>query len=119
MAESLVELDSLEVVVIVDNEVDPMTPYKNTQFTASNRFIDLALESPYTPTDRGECTKELRMHQLCCGAHGLSLMIVCGTLLYNSNEQRDSDGFDVRPQLKDHHDEQFSSIPHPKSTSGS
>lgn len=76
MAESLVELDSLEVVVIVDNEVDPMSPYKNTQLAASNRFIDLALKSPYIPENRGEGTKELRMHQLCCGAHGLSLMIV-------------------------------------------
>jgi len=81
MAESLVELDSLEIVVVVDNEVDPMTPYKNTQFAASGRFIDLAIGSPYTPSDRGDCSKELRMHQLCCGAHGLSLMIVRETIL--------------------------------------
>lgn len=76
MADSLVEVDSVEVVVIVDNEVDPMSPYKNTQLAVSNRFIDFALKSPYLPTDRGEGVRELRMHQLCCGAHGLSLMIV-------------------------------------------
>lgn len=77
MADSLIELDSLEVVIIVDNEVDPMSPYPNPQFSSvSNRFIHFALNSPHIPQNRGEGTKELKMSQLCCGAHGLSLMIV-------------------------------------------
>jgi 7,8-dihydropterin-6-yl-methyl-4-(beta-D-ribofuranosyl)aminobenzene 5'-phosphate synthase len=77
MSESLVELDSLEVVVIIDNEVDPMSPYPNPQLSSvSNRFIHFALNSPHIPENRGKGTKELKMNQLCCGAHGLSLMIV-------------------------------------------
>jgi len=77
MADSLIELDSLEVVIVLDNEVDPQSPYPNPQFSSvSNRFIHIALNSPHIPQNRGKGTKELKMSQFCCGAQGLSLMIV-------------------------------------------
>jgi 7,8-dihydropterin-6-yl-methyl-4-(beta-D-ribofuranosyl)aminobenzene 5'-phosphate synthase len=82
MADSLIELDSLEVVMVIDNEVDPMSPYPNPQFSSvSNRFIHVALNSPHIPQNRGNGTKEMKMSQLCCGAHGLSLMIVSSVFL--------------------------------------
>ena len=77
MADSLIELDSLEVTIVIDNEVDPMSPYPNPQLSSvSNRIIHLAINSPHIPQNRGKGTKELKMSQFCCGAHGLSLMIV-------------------------------------------
>ena len=73
---SLVELDQLEILVILDNEVDPISKYTNEDVVVTNRFIDFAIGSPHRPADRGDGCRELRMSSLCCGAHGLSLMIV-------------------------------------------
>ncbi len=75
MSSSLVELDCLEVLVIVDNEVDPMSKYQNPGLLVSGRLIDIALTSPHYPDQRGKGCRELQMNSLCCGAHGLSLMI--------------------------------------------
>ena len=57
----LVEIDALEVLVIVDNEVDPMSPYTQPSMTVSGQMKDLALFSPFQPQGRGPGTKELRM----------------------------------------------------------
>jgi 7,8-dihydropterin-6-yl-methyl-4-(beta-D-ribofuranosyl)aminobenzene 5'-phosphate synthase len=73
---SLVELDALEVVVIVDNEVDPISKYEIPDLTVSGQMKDVAIGSPFHVHDRGNAIKELRMDALCCGAHGLSLIIV-------------------------------------------
>lgn len=74
MAEGLTELDSLEILVIVDNEVDPMSTYKCEGLTTSGNWVDhsRALNDPA----RGDAKREMGMDTLCCGAHGLSLMIV-------------------------------------------
>lgn len=74
---ALEELDSLEILVIVDNEVDPISKYPQEGVTAYGNLADLAKDSPYLPKDRGgKAVHEVRMDQICCGAHGLSLMIV-------------------------------------------
>lgn len=74
---SLEELDSLEILVVVDNEVDPISKYPQEGVTAYGNLADLARDSPYHPQDRGgQAVHEVRMDQICCGAHGLSLMIV-------------------------------------------
>ena len=74
---SLVPLDALEVHVIVDNEVDPISSYTQIpDVEGTGRFLDLALNTPFTVEGRGTARKEMRMENLCCGAHGLSLMIV-------------------------------------------
>ena len=72
----LVELDALEILVIVDNEVDPMSTYQNPALKVSGQLLDIGLGSKTEVHDRGDVSKELRMDNICCGAHGLSLMIV-------------------------------------------
>ena len=73
-ASNLVEIDHLEVTVIVDNELDPMSPSPNPAVIspAPMRGIPLA---PIQDGQRGESQLELRMDSICCAAHGLSLMI--------------------------------------------
>jgi hypothetical protein len=73
----LEEIDSIEILVIVDNEVDPISKYPQEGVTAYGNLADLARDSPYHPNGRGgKGVHEVRMDQICCGAHGLSLMIV-------------------------------------------
>lgn len=73
---SLVEIDSLDITVIVDNELDVMSPPPPNTVQATGLLGNIALESPYILHDRGEASKELRMSSICCAAHGLSIMIV-------------------------------------------
>ena len=73
---NLQEVDSLEVMVIVDNELDPMSPPAHDTVRISGLIGTIAMKSPHTLTDRGDATKELRMDDICCSAHGLSLLVV-------------------------------------------
>lgn len=73
---SLVEIDALEVLVIVDNEVDPISSYQHPDLTVSGQLADIALRAPIQGTDRAPAKHEIRLDNVCCGAHGLSLMIV-------------------------------------------
>jgi 7,8-dihydropterin-6-yl-methyl-4-(beta-D-ribofuranosyl)aminobenzene 5'-phosphate synthase len=79
---SLVEIDSLEIEVIVDNEVDPMSAYNVDGLEVSGRFADVAMGSPHPAPGRAEAQRELHLGDLCCGAHGLSLMIVSSEANY-------------------------------------
>lgn len=72
---SLVEVDSLEILVIIDNELDPISTYQIPNLTATGNMMHIAFANPNKPTDRGPNTHELRMDNVCCSAHGLSLMI--------------------------------------------
>jgi 7,8-dihydropterin-6-yl-methyl-4-(beta-D-ribofuranosyl)aminobenzene 5'-phosphate synthase len=72
----LVELDALEILVIVDNEVDPISTYSNPAMQVSGNLVHIAMRSQTEVHDRGGAVKEIRMDSICCGAHGLSLMIV-------------------------------------------
>lgn len=72
----LTEIDSLEILVIVDNEVDPMSTYSNPAIQATGNIVHIGMRSQSEVHDRGDAAKELRMDSICCGAHGLSLMIV-------------------------------------------
>lgn len=72
---SLVEADSVEVLVIVDNEIDPLSSFQNPGVQVSGNMLDVAMRGPGV-SERGGAVKELRMDNVCCGAHGLSLMIV-------------------------------------------
>ena len=77
---TLQEIDSLQVLVIVDNEVDPMSTYPHPDLKTEGNIIDIAQRVPLNDPDRGNAQSELQMTNVCCGAHGLSLMIV-STLL--------------------------------------
>ncbi|KAF9316636.1 hypothetical protein BG006_003502 [Podila minutissima] len=80
----LVELDSLRLTVIVDNEVDHMTsvPQELGQTSQAlklykdQRHLDKEKSSP--PTDHahpGVSTVAFDFNDLCCGAHGLSILV--------------------------------------------
>lgn len=72
----LVQVDSIEITVIVDNEVDPISPSNNpaVQYAGLMQGVPLTVLDPDTP--RGGAQAELRMQSICRGAHGLSLLIV-------------------------------------------
>jgi 7,8-dihydropterin-6-yl-methyl-4-(beta-D-ribofuranosyl)aminobenzene 5'-phosphate synthase len=74
---SLTEIDSLQVLVVIDNELDPALKYAQPPAVeAFGNIGQIGMTSPNKPKDRGQDCRELKMEQICCGAHGLSLMIV-------------------------------------------
>ena len=72
---SLVEIDSLEILVIIDNELDPISTYQVPGVAAEGNMMHIAFANSSKPTNRGPNVHELRMDTVCCSAHGLSLMI--------------------------------------------
>ncbi|KAI9045656.1 MBL fold metallo-hydrolase [Aspergillus affinis] len=76
MTLNLAEVDSLEAIVIVDNELDPLSPPPPDTVQVSGLMGSLAMNSPHTLTDRGDASKELQMEDICCSAHGLSILVI-------------------------------------------
>ena len=72
----LQEVDSLEAIVIIDNELDPLSPAAPNTVEVSGSLGAIAMGSKHTLTDRGEACKELRLEDVCCAAHGLSILVV-------------------------------------------
>jgi 7,8-dihydropterin-6-yl-methyl-4-(beta-D-ribofuranosyl)aminobenzene 5'-phosphate synthase len=75
---SLLEVDALDIQVIIDNELDPISPpAADTVQMTGGSMGQLAMSGPaLAPGERGDAIKELRMDHLCCSAHGLSIMVV-------------------------------------------
>ncbi len=73
---NLAEVDSVEILVIVDNEVDPISSYSHPDLKVTGNIIDVAQRVPLNDPNRGDAQSELKLTNLSCGAHGLSLMIV-------------------------------------------
>lgn len=73
---NLIEVDSLEAHVLIDNELDPMSTIAPDTVQVSGLMGHLAMGSPHNLDDRGDANKELRMEDLCCSAHGLSILLV-------------------------------------------
>lgn len=72
----LVELDTVKILVIIDNELDPISPSPNKNIIQSNTLKDIGLNGPTRQGNTpARAVKELRMDNICCSAHGLSLMI--------------------------------------------
>ncbi|KAF2666822.1 Metallo-hydrolase/oxidoreductase [Microthyrium microscopicum] len=93
MVSQLEEIDSLEVLVINDNELDPISRYP-PDVTAIGNLLHIALASPEgPPQNRGECIKEVKMDQICCGSHGISLMITA-----TKGDQKRTILFDTGPE---------------------
>ncbi|RDW76309.1 uncharacterized protein DSM5745_06301 [Aspergillus mulundensis] len=73
----LAELDDLEIHVIVNDELDPISPSPNPAVKVASRFMGI----PLTPLDsdagarRGGAAMEMRMDNICCAAHGISLLL--------------------------------------------
>ncbi|KAJ6133513.1 hypothetical protein N7471_008728 [Penicillium samsonianum] len=72
---NLQEVDSLEAIVIIDNELDPLSPPAPDTVQISGNLGSIAMGSKHTLTDRGEACKELRLADVCCAAHGLSILV--------------------------------------------
>ncbi|QQK48279.1 Metallo-beta-lactamase superfamily protein [Penicillium digitatum] len=72
---TLEEVDSLEAIVIIDNELDPLSPPAPETVNVSGNLGAIAMGSKHTLTDRGEACKELRLEDVCCAAHGLSILV--------------------------------------------
>lgn len=91
MTIQLQEVDTIDIQVLVDNELDPISKSSNPSVvdTTSFRLTPLPAES------RGPAAMELRMDNICCGAHGLSLMITVTagekkhTLLFDAGPEED------------------------------
>ncbi|KAF9872554.1 metallo-beta-lactamase superfamily protein [Colletotrichum karsti] len=72
---NLVELDSLEILAIIDNELDPISPCPNSLIEQSGGIKDISARACRESPQEGGPVRELRMGNICCSAHGLSLMI--------------------------------------------
>lgn len=77
----LQEVDSLEAIVIVDNELDPMSPPAPDTVQVLGNLGHIAMRNDANLTDRGGASKEMRMEDICCSAHGLSILVVCYKIL--------------------------------------
>lgn len=90
----LEELDSVEILVIIDNELDPISPCPSTEVQYSGGIREIAFRNPaFEPAAGGGPIRELKMEEICCSAHGLSLMVT-GV----KGEQRRTILFDAGPE---------------------
>ncbi|EFQ97740.1 metallo-beta-lactamase superfamily protein [Nannizzia gypsea CBS 118893] len=88
-------LDSLEVTVIIDNELDVMSPPPPTvlgSIVSHGSLGNIALESAYVHRGNEE-VRDLRMESICCAAHGLSVLLT-GTI----GDEKRSILFDTGPE---------------------
>lgn len=72
----LEEVDSLEATVIIDNELDPLSPAAPDTVQITGNLGHIAMGGGHPLTDRGGAIKEMRMEDICCSAHGLSILVV-------------------------------------------
>jgi 7,8-dihydropterin-6-yl-methyl-4-(beta-D-ribofuranosyl)aminobenzene 5'-phosphate synthase len=56
---SLVEVDSLEALVIIDNELDIMSWVKQDTLKVGGKWEDVGVSQPATLQSRGEAKKKL------------------------------------------------------------
>lgn len=71
-------LDSLEVTVIIDNELDVMSPPPPTavdSILSHGSLGNISRESAHVYRGNEE-VRELKMESICCAAHGLSILLV-------------------------------------------
>lgn len=85
-ANMLSEIDNLEIHVLVNDELDPITPSMNPAVKVASQFMGIPLSPLPAGTQRDGATMEMRMDSICCAAHGLSLLLVCFTP-FNSVER--------------------------------
>ncbi|KAL4778323.1 beta-lactamase-like protein [Aspergillus varians] len=89
----LVEIDSLEAHVLIDNDLDPMSTIAPDTVQVSGMMGHLAMDSPRHLDDRGDAHRELRMEDICCSAHGLSILLTA-----TKGDQKHSVLFDAGPE---------------------
>ncbi|KAF2256465.1 hypothetical protein BU26DRAFT_545785 [Trematosphaeria pertusa] len=72
---NLVEVDTLDFLTIVNDEMDNISHSPNPAVKAGGSFMHIPLTDVQNPQAYGGAKKQMRMDNICCGAHGLSLMI--------------------------------------------
>ncbi|BCS17489.1 MBL fold metallo-hydrolase [Aspergillus puulaauensis] len=72
----LTEIDNLEIHVLVNDELDPITPSMNPAVKVASQFMGIPLSPLPAGTQRDGATMEMRMDNICCAAHGLSLLLI-------------------------------------------
>ncbi|KAH7268567.1 beta-lactamase-like protein [Fusarium solani] len=91
----LVEVDSLEIHVLVNDEIDQISPSPNPRVQHTQSFAGVPLSRVPDPMARGGANWEMSMRNICCGAHGLSLFITATkdgqsrTLLFDAGPEED------------------------------
>ncbi|KAI9371186.1 cytochrome P450 [Aspergillus egyptiacus] len=90
---NLVEVDSLEAQIIIDNDLDPMSTIAPDTVQVSGLMRNLAMGSLHHLNDRGDAHKELQMEDICCSAHGLSVLITA-----TKGDKKHSMLFDAGPE---------------------
>ncbi|CAM1508878.1 Fc.00g026170.m01.CDS01 [Cosmosporella sp. VM-42] len=92
---SLAEVDSIDIHVLINDEIDQISPSPNVQVQHAQSFAGVPLDMITDPATRGGAKMEMPMHNICCGAHGLSLFItatkdgVKNTLLFDTGPEGD------------------------------
>lgn len=83
MAGLLTEVEKVEISVIINDEIDQISPSPNPQVQHAQSFAGIPLSSVEDPGLRAGAKLEMPMHNICCGAHGLSLLIVRNLISHN------------------------------------
>ena len=76
----LEEVDSLEIVVIVNDEIDLISHSPHPAVKHAGSFMGATITPLLEDTKRGGAKAQMRMDKICCGAHGFSAMIVRAVL---------------------------------------
>jgi hypothetical protein len=84
----LVEIDSLTALVIIDNEIDIMSTIAPGTVEVSGQLAQIAMGSKHHVSGRGDATKEISLEDICCGAWGLSVLLVSKFLNGGANTER-------------------------------
>ncbi|KAJ5772209.1 hypothetical protein N7520_002738 [Penicillium odoratum] len=90
---NLQEVDSLEATVIIDNELDPLSPPAPDTVQVTGQMGSLMFKPGNETTGRGDASRELRMSDICCAAHGLSILVTA-----RKGDTKHSVLFDVGPE---------------------
>ncbi|KAE8372691.1 beta-lactamase-like protein [Aspergillus bertholletiae] len=72
----LAEIDDLEIHVLVNDELDPITPSMNPAVKVASQFMGIPLAPLPHGTERDGAAMEMRMDNICCAAHGISLLLI-------------------------------------------
>lgn len=87
----LVEIDSLTAVVIIDNEIDILSSTPSIMQN-KGKMQNLCMAQEESVEGRGEVKREMPMEAICCGAHGLSILVVrsnfCSSSVRTRREKR-------------------------------
>ncbi|KAI1800192.1 Metallo-hydrolase/oxidoreductase [Daldinia bambusicola] len=71
----LAEVDTLTIHAIINDEIDQISPSPHPAVKHPQSFMGAPLRPLPADAQRGGAKLQMRMDTLCCGAHGLSLLI--------------------------------------------